>query len=200
MNKRCVYCSENFISDVLSKHHRDLDNILVVFPYNSSLQWLLFVFALVTIGLGIVFHQTFWVKFDNKSFIVKIMSQKWRIDTLCGVVGDDKIKAFLSIILGIGDYEFSSVLELIPKYVCICQGIIFECKMYFTLFCSTLTTFGVNIVFISSKKMSKHIADRVRLCMLLLVFVVKRNFVCESKFSWWLSRVGKTVISPQGNM
>ncbi len=97
------------------------------------------------------------------------------MDTLWGVVGDDKIKAFLSIILRIRDYEFSSVLELIPKYVLHLSGYHLRIRSVFYAFAVRLALCGV-------KKTGRH-SSCDSITQLLFGLFVKGNFVCDSKFS-----------------
>ena len=64
----------------------------------------------------------------------------------------------------------------------------------FTLFfCSTLITFGFNIMWPRAIRSRHNIGwysqDSARYCWVF----VKRNFVCESKFSWWLFSIGCSV-------
>ena len=116
---------------------------------------------------------------------MKIMSQTWRMDTFWGVVGDDKIKAFLSIILRIRDPQFYEFLfpyrNFFQSMFCVCLGIIFGYKNVFHTFCSTLTTFGLNIVFVSSKKTNRHIGVcdeawfSLYRCVLLLTVILFAN-------------------------
>ena len=59
---------------------------------------------------------------------------------------------------------------------------------FYAFFCSTLITFGFNIMLPRQPKV-EHIVICVILVKTLHVivgFFVKRSFVCESKFSWWL--------------
>jgi hypothetical protein len=128
---------------------------------------------------------------------MKIMSQKWRMDTLQGVVDADKISAFfiLSRILWTQDFVFNStnffsIPELFQSMFVFVGVSSSSTKMYLR-FCSKLTTFGVNIVFVSSKRRADTLLVWYSQALHVIVwFFVKRNFVCESKFSWWLSRVG----------
>ena len=101
--------------------------------------------ACVTIAWEFCFHQTFWVELDDKSFcyendVAKVKDEFLTFTSkILGWFGIGEVvfgailhvmtrsKHFCLFVLWIGDYELSSVSELIPKYVLLfVLGIIFK--------------------------------------------------------------------------
>ncbi len=122
------------------------------FPYNSDLKLITFFrfsCVLITIGLGVFIHQTFWLILITSLSLWK----SWCRKSEGGI----------------------PVLSTTPKYLGDYRGVIFEYNCSY-IFCRLLTMFGFNIV-------------RYSQALHVIVWFIKHNFVCVSKFSWWLSQL-----------
>ena len=133
--------------------------------------------VLITINLGDV-QLSICVLLIKKSFHYE--SQNWRMDTVrCCTWWQDQNCDDQAILLLCINSKVNGLIIL---------GIIFEYSLYFYAFCFAvrLSRLVLTLCNLEQYEVDTISGDIVKTLHVIVGFSVKRNFVCESKFSWWL--------------